>query len=133
MKAPRKRAIYRARTGRELKRSGIYFDCEFQSSVKLSPSPVKIPTIKPEDVKWFDASENDDGIDTIAMIDINDKLHTGRIVGYNGILKGDTVKFEGRPYTVVMVSRLGHIGLSETGALPYTKTVRPSQLTKEVT
>ncbi|WAI24906.1 MAG: hypothetical protein NRZ50_18030 [Bacillus paranthracis] len=38
---------------------------------------------------------------TIAMYGDN------RIVGYNGILKGDKVLYKGEEYTVVMVSRLG--------------------------
>jgi len=82
-------------------------------------------------IKWYQVNENDQGIETIA-------IETGRyfeehtkIVGYNGILKGDKVNYQDEEYTVVMVSRLGHIGLSKTGALPYTETAYPTELIKE--
>lgn len=83
-----------------------------------------------EGVQWFEASDNDDGIKMIAMMDIDQELNLGRIVGYNGILKGDEVMYEEKVYTVVMVSRLGHFGLSDTGKLPYTLCVSPSVVTK---
>ena len=81
-------------------------------------------------VEWYPAKENDEGIKTIAVtaIDSHGKYH--RIVGYNGILKDDKVLYEGKEYTVVMVSRLGHMGLSETGVLPYTLSVYPNELKK---
>ena len=66
-----------------------------------------------EDIKWHEAEENNDGIKTIAMIEL-DKKSKGvtmygynRIVGYNGIIKGEKVLYKGEEYTVVMVSRLG--------------------------
>lgn len=81
-------------------------------------------------VEWEKAIENKHGIETIA-------IETGRyfethqqIVGYNGILKGDNVLYNDEEYTVVMVSRLGHMGLSKTGALPYTEQSYPTELTK---
>jgi len=49
-------------------------------------------------------------------------------VGYNGILKGERVFYDGDEYTVVMVSRLGHFGLSKTGKLPYTERVSPNEV-----
>ncbi|MGR5961332.1 hypothetical protein ACT7DN_26960 [Bacillus paranthracis] len=48
-----------------------------------------------EDIKWHEAEENNDGIKTIAMIELDKKLKGvtmygyNRIVGYNGILKGE--------------------------------------------
>lgn len=83
-----------------------------------------------EGVQWFEASDNDDGIKTIAMIEIEKELNLGRTVGYNGILKGDEVMYGEKVYTVVMVSRLGHFGLSDTGKLPYTLCVAPFEVTK---
>ncbi|MED2737722.1 hypothetical protein [Bacillus toyonensis] len=83
-----------------------------------------------EGIQWFEASDNDDGIKTIAMIDIDKELNLGRTVGYNGILKGDEVMYKEKVYTVVMVSRLGHFGLSDTGKLPYALCVSPSEVTK---
>ncbi|MCK1999861.1 hypothetical protein MZM54_00505 [[Brevibacterium] frigoritolerans] len=80
-------------------------------------------------IEWYEASENNDGVKTLAMSEIDKELNLGRIVGYNGILKGDTVVYKGKEYTVVMVSRLGHFGLSETGKLPYTLCVRPDEVT----
>ncbi|HFK1427516.1 MULTISPECIES: hypothetical protein [Bacillus cereus group] len=65
------------------------------------------------DIEWHETNENNDEIKTIAMYGDN------RIVGYNGILKGDKVLYKGEEYTVVMVSRLGDFGLSKTGELPY--------------
>ena len=84
-----------------------------------------------KDVKWFKAKkDNDDGIKTIAFTDFNEELRIGRIVGYNGILKGDKIEYEGKEYTVVMVSRMGDFGLSETGKLPYTVRVSPRDVKK---
>lgn len=83
-----------------------------------------------ENAQWFEASENNDGVKTLAMINIDKKLNVGRIVGYNGILKGEKVRYEGKEYTVVVVSRMGYFGLSETGKLPYTVTVRPDEVEK---
>ena len=81
-------------------------------------------------VKWFAANDNDDGIDTIALETISEKHNIHKTVGYNNILKGDKVTHEGKEYTVVMVSRLGDFGLSETGALPYTLRVSPTSVEK---
>lgn len=80
--------------------------------------------------EWLAASDNDDGIHTIAFETISEKHNIYKTIGYNGILKGDTVTHEGKEYTVVMVSRLGHFGLSNTGALPYTIRVSPTSVEK---
>ncbi|HEK9103306.1 TPA: hypothetical protein SUB30_004780 [Bacillus pseudomycoides] len=77
-----------------------------------------------ENVVWFEANENNDGIETLAMLE-------GRIVGYNGILKDEKVIYKDNQYTVVMVSRLGDFGLSETGELPYTLRVSPRYVIKQ--
>lgn len=83
-------------------------------------------------IEWHEANENKQGITMIAFEDLGKHIpNAGRIVGYNGILKGDKVLYEGKPYTVVMVSRLGDFGLSETGKLPYTKRVLPADVVKE--
>ena len=81
-------------------------------------------------IEWLAASDNDDGIDTIALETISEKHKLYKTVGYNNILKGDKVTHEGKEYTVVMVSRLGDFGLSETGALPYTLRVSPKSVEK---
>ncbi|WP_249927438.1 hypothetical protein [Heyndrickxia sporothermodurans] len=81
-------------------------------------------------MEWLPAKENDMGIETIAFEPIDECGELHRTIGYNGILKGDSVLYKGKEYTVVMVSRLGHIGLSETGQLPYTETAFPRELTK---
>ncbi|EOQ07799.1 hypothetical protein [Bacillus cereus] len=81
-----------------------------------------------ENVKWLEASENSNGITSIAMVEINKGLSVGRIVGYNGILKGEKVIYKDNEYTVVMASRLGHFGLSETGKLPYTICASPNEV-----
>lgn len=78
-----------------------------------------------EGIKWEEANINDAGITTIAFDE------EGRIVGYNGILKGEKVLHEGKEYTIVTVSRLGDFGLSETGNLPYCKRVLPSMVIKK--
>lgn len=83
-----------------------------------------------DNIEWFKASKNNDGIKTFAMTNIDTSCNVGRIVGYNGILKGDKVTYEGIEYTVVVVSRLGYFGLSETGELPYTVTARPDEVYK---
>lgn len=81
-------------------------------------------------VKWSESAENDKGIETIAFEGLEEGFpNVGRIIGYNGILKGDKVKYQEKDYTVVMVSRLGHFGLSETGELPYTIRVYPKEVT----
>lgn len=77
-------------------------------------------------VEWLPAEPNDDGIDKIAFVEDYPGLR--RIVGYDGILKGDKVSYKNKEYTVVMVSRLGHLGLSETGELPYTTVTKPSEV-----
>lgn len=84
-----------------------------------------------ENVIWEKLDKNDLGIQAIAFKDLGRIIpNVGKIVGYNGILQGDTVKYEGRNYTVVMVSRLGDFGLSETGKLPYIMRVLPSKVEK---
>lgn len=74
-------------------------------------------------IDWFPANKNDEGIETIAF----DKRG---IIGFNGILKGEKVFYEDKEYTIVMVSRLGDFGLSETGELPYSLRVSPLKVTK---
>lgn len=81
-----------------------------------------------EEVKWFEADENEDGIKTIGFIEINEYTNTGRIVGYNGICSGEKVEYEGKKYTVVMASRMGDFGLSKTGKLPYIMRVSPKDV-----
>lgn len=84
-----------------------------------------------KDVVWYPSSENEDGIETIAFSELGKHTPTvGRIVGFNGVLKGDSViyKKDKKKYTVVMVSRLGDFGLSETGELPYTLRVSPKDV-----
>jgi hypothetical protein len=76
--------------------------------------------------KWHEANENEDGIATIAL----EETKFPHNIGYNGILKGDIVQFGEKEYTIVMVSRLGYFGLSETGKLPYELTVKPNAVTK---
>ncbi|WP_255302124.1 hypothetical protein [Bacillus thuringiensis] len=85
--------------------------------------------MKMSNVDWLQAEENTDGIQTIAM-ETDESAGIHRVVGYNGILKGEVVEYDGNPYTVVMVSRLGHMGLSETGKLPYTLTAMPKDVRK---
>ncbi|MGH0421929.1 hypothetical protein [Bacillus cytotoxicus] len=83
-----------------------------------------------ENIEWHEAYENEDGVKTVAIK--RQKGNGGsRIVGYNGILKRDKVKYKGKIYTVVMVSRLGSFGLSETGGLPYVLRVSPSDVIKQ--
>ena len=81
-------------------------------------------------IEWHEVSENADGFETMAFENNEIVNGYGRVIGYNGILKGDKVSFSNEMYTVVMVSRLGHMGLSKTGALPYTKTAYPNELIK---
>lgn len=77
-----------------------------------------------EHIKWLEASKNDNGLYMVAINDLGD------VVGYNNILKGDAVIFLGKKYTVVMVSRLGDFGLSETENLPYIMRANPSSVVK---
>ena len=81
-------------------------------------------------IEWLPASDNDSGIETIAFKAVDDTGELHRTIGYNGILRGDKVTYEEKEYTVVMVSRLGDFGLSETGALPYTLRVSPTSVEK---
>lgn len=81
-----------------------------------------------EEVKWFEAKQNDDGIEIIGFIEIDEESKTGKIVGYNGICVGENVKYEGEKYTVVMVSTMGDFGLSKTGKLPYSIRVSPKEV-----
>ena len=85
-----------------------------------------------KEIVWQEAVENDKRIKTIAFEGLGDVFpNVGRIIGFNGILKGDKVKYQDKDYTVVMVSRLGHFGLSETGELPYKVCVYPNEVTKQ--
>lgn len=82
-------------------------------------------------VEWLEAHPQVNGIETIALQDMyRSTINSGRIVGYNGILKGDKVVYKDKECFVVMVSRLGHFGLSLTGRLPYTETVYPGEVIK---
>ena len=78
--------------------------------------------------EWLPANENEYGIETIAFEPIGKHGELHKTIGYNGILKGDKVNYKQKTYTVVMVSRLGHMGLSETGELLYTETVYPNEV-----
>ncbi|MHC9080519.1 hypothetical protein [Bacillus safensis] len=81
-------------------------------------------------ISWEKAKPNDYGIQEIGFKDSED--FGRRIVGYNGILIGDKVKWkmDNGTYTLVMTSRLGHVGLSRTGQLPYTETTYPREIYK---
>lgn len=86
-------------------------------------------------ITWVEATQDElaieSSIKTIAFKDLGKVIpNVGEIVGYNGILKGDKVSYEDKQYTVVMVSRMGNFGLSETGKLPYTKRIIPKSVTK---
>lgn len=86
-----------------------------------------------ENVKWHTESDNSDGIFNVALETIDD--NNGRtprvdLVGYNDILRGDEVEYESKTYLVVMISRMGDMGLSLTGDLPYSIRVNPSKLKK---
>lgn len=83
-----------------------------------------------EDIKWYEADDNENGIEIIGFADIDKKLNVGRIVGYNNIIVGDKVIYKGREYTVVMASRMGDFGLSLTGELPYEIRVEPKEVKK---
>ena len=77
--------------------------------------------------KWVEAETNEKGILTIA---IEENRHN--YVGYNGILKGETVVYEedGKEYKIAMVSKLGRFGLSEKGKLPCTILTPPTSVYK---
>lgn len=81
-------------------------------------------------ITWEEAQNNNYGIQTIGFKD--DENFGRRIVGFNDIVVGDKVRWnkDNVVYTLVMTSRLGHIGLSTTGQLPYTVTVYPNEITK---
>lgn len=82
-------------------------------------------------VEWLEAYPKANGIETIALQDMGrSTINSGRIVGYNSILKGDKAVYKDKEYTIVMVSRLGYFGLSETGQLPYTETAYPNEVIK---
>lgn len=81
-------------------------------------------------IEWHDVNKNTSGVEKMAFENNEIVNGYGRVIGYNGILKGDKVKFLNEVYTVVMVSRLGHMGLSKTGKLPYVETVYPNEITK---
>lgn len=88
-----------------------------------------------ENIEWKEAVQDEgtikDGVKTIAFKNFGKVFpNVGEIVGYNGILRGDLVINEGKKYTVVMVSRMGDFGLSETGILPYIKRTIPKNVTK---
>jgi hypothetical protein len=79
--------------------------------------------------KWVEAETNDKGILTIA-IEVDNRHN---YVGYNGILKGDTVVYQedGKEYKIAMVSKIGRFGLSETGKLPCTILTLPTFVYKK--
>lgn len=82
-------------------------------------------------ITWHQASKNNEGIKSIAFEDLGKTIpNVGKIVGYNGILKGNKVinKNDNKEYRVVMVSRMGDFGLSETGQLPYSLRVSPTDV-----
>lgn len=82
-------------------------------------------------IEWVEASPNNEGIKTIAYNGLGkDFPNVGKIVGYNGIDIYDKVVYKGKEYTVVMVSRLGDFGLSDTGKLPYSIRVKPEEVRK---
>lgn len=82
-------------------------------------------------ITWEEAQNNNYGIQTIGFKD--DENFGRKIVGFNDIVVGDKVRWnkDNVVYTLVMTLRLGHIGLSTTGQLPYTVTVYPNEITKE--
>lgn len=81
-------------------------------------------------IEWHDADVNENGIEKIAFQDLGKDIpNAGQIVGYNGILKGDEVKYGSKTYKIVMVSRLGDFGISFDGKLPYINRVSPISVT----
>lgn len=81
-------------------------------------------------VEWLPANKNEYAIETIAFEPIDKYGEYHRTIGYNGFLKGEKVNYKDKQYTIVMVSRLGDFGLSETGELPYILRVSPKEVTK---
>ena len=82
-----------------------------------------------ENVVWHTDLEDTSTIFNYA-IESHTRLRGTEVVGFNDILRGDEVEYEGKKYTVVMVSRLGDFGLSETGKLPYELRVPPNLVNK---
>lgn len=81
-----------------------------------------------ENIVWEEAKQNEcsieNGIQTMAF------NKRDQIIGYNGIVIGDKVKYKDKEYTVVMASTMGDFGLSETGKLPYIMRISPSEVEK---
>ncbi|MGY1423687.1 hypothetical protein [Bacillus cereus] len=44
-------------------------------------------------IEWHEATENNQGIQTIGMLEVMLGSDFKRIIGYNGIIKGDKVLF----------------------------------------
>lgn len=87
--------------------------------------------VEMNNIEWYEASENNFGIETIAFEYLGKDIPGyGKIIGYNEILKGDKVIYKNKEYTIVMVSRMGDFGLSETGELPYALRVIPTDVNK---
>lgn len=100
------------------------------SATRLENDERWLSILPPE---WYEVDENEEGIKNIAFqLEGFAFGKVQRTVGYNGILKGEKVTYEGKPYTIVMVSRLGDFGLSETGELPYIIRVHPTEVEKVV-
>lgn len=86
-------------------------------------------TVERGAIVWEAAAENEYGIQTIAyQSERIENFSWEVIVGYNGIVLGDAVRYDGETWTVVHVSRLGLFGLSKTGQLPYEVRVWPNQV-----
>lgn len=83
-----------------------------------------------KDIHWKKAHANEHGIDTVGFGEFSQTLNVGRIVGYNGLTIGDQVLYKGELMYIVMASRLGHFGLSNTGELPYSITAYPKDVEK---
>ena len=83
-----------------------------------------------EDIIWKQEElDEDTGIYSSGLIkDPYYNTDTFVQVGYNGIVKGDLVEYQGEVYCIVQVSRMGTFGLSKTGDLPYTEVVKPKEV-----
>ncbi|QHW35730.1 hypothetical protein GZH47_33090 (plasmid) [Paenibacillus rhizovicinus] len=80
--------------------------------------------------KWIHMNPGREGIFNIAHKWTSQHLMQPDLYGYNNMTKGEKVIFKNDLWTIVMVSRMGDFGLSQTGELPYSIRVRPDECSK---
>lgn len=82
-----------------------------------------------ETIEWISSAENDMGIKKVGIERLKgDFLGVTRILGYNGILAGSKIKYQGKEYDVEEISQFGYLILSKTEGMTHRISISPKEI-----